>query len=282
VAATSLHLGAASGEPNAISQHGDAHQGLGALQRSGIGSGVLTPIEILVRSDALAQRLDHLGGLLGASAPLAPAWTRGATTLVDVYAHTDSSTTVNRVRTAAHTLGPGSRVGGIVAQNDDLISATYGSFPLMIALIALLTFLLLARALRSAVLPLKAVVLNVASVGAAWGVLTLVWQQGHGSGALWGSQAAGSIPSWLPLIVFAFLFGLSMDYELFILARVREEYDETGNTDAAVVYGIGRTGRLVTSAALIMFLGFVAMSTAPNTSVKMMATGRRVSSPGEA
>jgi RND superfamily putative drug exporter len=143
----------------------------------------------------------------------------------------------------------------------------------MIALIALLTFLLLARALRSLLLPLKAVVLNVSSVAAAWGVLALVWQHGYGSQAIWGIPAAGSIPSWLPLMVFAFLFGLSMDYEVFILSRVREEYDATGSTDIAVVRGIGRTGRLVTSAALILFLGFVAMASAPSTQVKMIATG---------
>jgi RND superfamily putative drug exporter len=177
------------------------------------------------------------------------------------------------VRAVAHILSRTARVGGIVAQNDDFISATYGSFPLMITLIAIITFLLLARALRSVLLPLKAVILNVISVAAAWGVLTLVWQQGHGSDTLWGTSATGSIPSWLPLIVFAFLFGLSMDYEVFILSRIREEYDATGSTDAAVVRGVGRTGRLVTSAALIMFLGFVAMSSAPSTSVKMMATG---------
>ena len=93
------------------------------------------------------------------------------------------------------------------------------------------------------------------------------------SEAIWGIPAAGLIPSWLPLIVFAFLFGLSMDYEVFILARTREEYDAIGRTDAAVVHGIGRTGRHVTSAALIMFLSFVAMASAPSTQVKMIATG---------
>ena len=108
---------------------------------------------------------------------------------------------------------------------------------------------------------------------AACGVLTLVWQHGYGSNAIWGIPAAGSIPSWLPVIVFAFLFGLSMDYEVFILSRMREEYDATGSTETAVVRGIGRTGRLVTSAALILFLGFVAMSSAPSTQVKTIATG---------
>jgi RND superfamily putative drug exporter len=185
----------------------------------------------------------------------------------------DSRGTVDRVSDRAHAVSDDARVGGVVAQNDDFISAVYGSFPLMVGLIALLTFVLLARAFRSVVLPLKAVLLNVLSVAAAWGALVLVWQHGYGSNALWGVPANGSIPSWLPVIVFAFLFGLSMDYEVFILSRIREEYDRTGSTERAVVDGLARTGRLVTSAALILFLGFVAMSTAPSTSVKMIATG---------
>src|SRR5207253_5869841 len=99
------------------------------------------------------------------------------------------------------------------------------------------------------------------------------WQQGHGSQAIWNIDATGSIPSWLPLMVFAFLFGLSMDYEVFILSRMREEYDASGNTNEAVVRGIGRTGRLVTSAALILFLAFLSLASGPDTDVKVLATG---------
>ena len=165
------------------------------------------------------------------------------------------------------------RVGGQPAANADFIDAVYGSFPLMIALIAITTFVLLARAFRSLLLPVKAILLNILSVAAAWGVLVLVWQHGYGSEAIWGIQATGSIPSWMPLMVFAFLFGLSMDYEVFILSRMREEYDRTGSTETAVVHGIGRTGRLVTSAALILFLSFASMASGPDTDVKMLATG---------
>ena len=177
------------------------------------------------------------------------------------------------MRDLSHAAGPNVKVGGGPAANDDFVSAVYGSFPLMIALIAVITFVLLARAFRSLLLPLKAVVLNVVSVGAAWGVLALVWQHGYGSEQIWGIAATGSVTAWIPLMVFAFLFGLSMDYEVFILARMREEYDATSSTDQTVVEAIGRTGRLVTSAALILFLGFVAMASAPDTSVKMIATG---------
>jgi RND superfamily putative drug exporter len=273
--AATIDLGPPQGSPDTISNAGDARQGLDAIERSGIGAGVLTPVEIRAPSGdatALARALADVPGVQGAVAPAAADWRRDGAAVVDVVAHTDSRATVADVRDAAHRIAPAAGVGGIVAQNADFVSAVYGSFPVMVALIAALTFVLLARAFRSLVLPAKAVALNVLSVGAAWGVVTLVWQHGYGSEALWGIPA-GSIPSWLPLMVFAFLFGLSMDYEVFILARMREEYDRTGSTETAVVRGIGRTGRLVTSAALILFLAFVAMASAPSTSMKMIATG---------
>jgi RND superfamily putative drug exporter len=107
-------------------------------------------------------------------------------------------------------------------------------------------------------------------------VLVLVFQHGYGSELLFGIEATGSLPSWIPLMLFAFLFGLSMDYEVFILSRMREEYDRTGSTETAVIQGIGRTGRLVTAAALILFLAFVAMASGPGTDLKMLATGLAV------
>ena len=91
--------------------------------------------------------------------------------------------------------------------------------------------------------------------------------------AIFGIPATGAITFWVPLMVFAFLFGLSMDYEVFILTRVREEYDRTGNTNDAVVEGLGRTGRLVTCAALILFLAFASLASAPDTDIKVLATG---------
>jgi len=131
---------------------------------------------------------------------------------------------------------------------------------------------LLARAFRSLIIPLKAVLLNLLSVGAALGLMVLVWQHGLGSGAIWGIDATNSINVEMPIVIFAFLFGISMDYQVFILSRMREAYDRTGSTDVAVVEGIGRTGRLVTSAALILGLAFLAMSTGPGTEAKMFAT----------
>ena len=177
------------------------------------------------------------------------------------------------MRDAADATGADVRVGGGAGGNADFIDAIYDNFPLMLLLIAVVTFVLLVRAFRSLLLPLKAVILNAISIGAAYGVLVLVWQNGYGSELIWGIEATGAITDWVPLMVFSFLFGLSMDYEVFILTRMREEYDATGSTDAAVVRGIGRTGRLVTSAALILFLAFVAMAAVPDTEVKIIATG---------
>ena len=279
IAATSLQ----PGSPNldTLSKQGQARAGLVALERSGIGGGALEPIEILTaagHSQAVAARLRGVPGVAGAFAAGGPQWQRAGTALVDVIPHADGSSAAGRgttaaVRNAAHATGPEVRVGGIGAENADFVSAIYGSFPVMIALIAVLTFLLLARAFRSLLLPLKAVVLNIISVAAAWGVITLVWQEGHGSSLLWGIAATHSVTAWIPLMIFAFLFGLSMDYEVFILARMREEFDGTGSTDTAVVRGIGRTGRLVTSAALILFLAFVSMASGPETDIKVFATG---------
>ena len=280
LAATNLQLG--TSDANTISKEGDAKKGLIALEDAGIGEGSILPHEILVSGSTdparVAADLKAVDGIHGAVAPKTAEWNRGGTHIVEAIPVPDSGTgaghdTLDEVRDTAHSAGADVRVGGGPAANQDFIDAVYGSFPLMIALIAITTFILLARAFRSLLLPLKAILLNILSVAAAWGVLVLVWQEGYGSEAIWGIEATGSIQSWMPLIIFAFLFGLSMDYEVFILSRMREEYDRTGSTGEAVVQGIGRTGRLVTSAALILFLAFTSMASGPDTSVKMFATG---------
>ena len=279
VPATNLHLGNA--DPDTIAKAGPAREGLEQLEASGIGKGAIAPVETLVsESDAQAVvgAQGAAAGVHGAVAPDSPDWRRdGQAVVAAVPREGDESSTgretVQAVIDAGHGASPEARVGGTGPLNADFIDAVYGAFPLMIALIAILTFILLARAFRSLLLPAKAVVLNILSVGAAWGVMSLVWQSGHGSEQLFGIAATGSIASWIPLMVFAFLYGLSMDYEVFILARMREEYDRVGDTDDAVVFGLSRTGRLVTSAALILFLAFAAMASGPETDVKILATG---------
>jgi putative drug exporter of the RND superfamily len=282
-AVTDLRLGIH--DADTLANSGDAKQGLVALEDAGIGEGALLPHEILIEGDTdpaqVATRLRGLAGVHGAVAPDAPDWRRDGTVLVDAIPVADAgsaegSATLASVREAAHAFGPDVRVGGQPASNDDFTDAVYGSFPLMIALITIITFILLARAFRSLLLPAKAIVLNIASVAAGWGALVLIWQKGYGSDLIWNVEATGSVPAWVPLIAFAFLYGLSMDYEVFILSRMREEYDRTGSTETAVIRGIGRTGRLVTSAALILFLAFTALGSGPGTELKMFATALAV------
>ncbi len=276
IAATGINLGNPAAD--AMAKTGGAHAGLTTLERAHIGAGVLSPIETLApvqRAGQTALRFARTDGVRTAIAPAGAGWRRGGEAIVDVLPTAEPSSqagagTLDAVKAAAPS---DVQIGGLTASSADFVSAVYGSFPVMLALIALVTFGLLARALRSVVLPLKAVALNVVSVAAAWGAMVLVWQDGFGSSALWGIPATGAITEWVPLMMFAFLFGLSMDYEVFILARMREEFDATGSTPHAAVHGIARTGRLVTSAALILFLSFVAMATGPETDLKILATG---------
>jgi len=168
--------------------------------------------------------------------------------------------------------GTAGTLTGVAAVNQDFLHALYGTFPYVIGFVLLLTLILLTRAFRSVVLAVKAVVLNLFSLGAAFGVVVLVFQEGHGS-SLWGVGATGSITAYVPLMVFAFLFGLSMDYEVFMLSRMREAYDETGSTNKAIELGLARTGKLVTSGALILMFAFLVLSSSPGFEIKSLAVG---------
>ncbi|HEX4108577.1 MAG TPA: MMPL family transporter [Solirubrobacteraceae bacterium] len=265
----------------ALARSGEAHGAYSRLRAGGVPSGVLTPIEVLVRSDAAPATLRTLSAVPGVAYAVrsrSPRWSRDGTTdlLAIPAAETVNSSSLQVVRATRAAIDGRPGVIGVAGDGAielDYQHAVFGSFPLMFALIALLTIALLARAFRSIVLAVKAVVLNLISMGAAFGLMTWFWQDGHGSQAVFGISATGAITFWVPLMVFAFLFGLSMDYEVFILSRVREEYERTGSTDQAVITGLGRTGRLVTSAALILFLAFACMAAAPDTDIKVLATG---------
>ena len=273
------------GEPStsALATSGPAHAALADLSRSGVPSGVVDPVEVLAKAGggpAVARSLAAVPGVYTVVAPSGPAWHRDGTTVVEVLPRYQPSSgagsaTVTAVRAKADATPAVLGVGGAGPSQQDFSSALYGNFPLMLSLIALATLLLLSRAFRSVVLALKAVLFNVLSVSAAYGTMVLIWQSGYGSRLIWGIPATGSITVWVPIMVFAFLFGLSMDYEVFILTRTREAYDTEarGSTDQAVIAGLGRTGRLVTSAAAILFLSFLSMSSAPDTDVKVLATG---------
>ena len=259
-AGTGLQLG--TGSADSLARSGDAYEGLQKLEASGLGAGTMAPF--LALGDA--EALDRVDGIRTAAA-------LPGTAIVAAFPEDEPYTSGGRDLFARLKEATDAPVGGTPGQSADFVDAVYGSFPLMIALVAFLTFVLLARAFRSILLPAKAVLLNLVSVAAAWGVMVLVWQKGYGSDEIWGIAPTGAVVEFIPLMVFAFLFGLSMDYEVFILSRIREEYDRTGSTEAAVVEGIGRTGRLVTSAALILFLSFAALGSGPETLLKVMATG---------
>jgi putative drug exporter of the RND superfamily len=164
-------------------------------------------------------------------------------------------------------------LGGVPPEDRDFVHAVYGKFPYVLTFVILLTFLLLMRAFRSILLPLKAVVLNLVSLGAAYGIIVFIFQWGHGSDAIWGVPGTNAIISWIPLMIFAFLYGLSMDYEVFMLTRMREEYDEEHDTVKAVELGLARTGKLVTSAALVLMFAFFVLSSSPGTDIKQFGIG---------
>ena len=163
----------------------------------------------------------------------------------------------------AELVGTGGTLGGVAAEDRDFVAAVYSNFPYVLGFVVLLTFILLARAFRSLLLPLKAVILNLVSLLAAYGIIVFIFQQGHGAETIWGVHATQSIIPWIPLMIFAFLFGLSMDYEVFMLSRMREAYDETGDTNRSISLGLARTGKLVTSAALVLMFAFFVLSSGP-------------------
>ncbi len=269
--------------------NGDAFVGRDALTAAGISAGVIKPFVVLTENASPAQleqvvsKLEATEGIAGAAAPTA--WRKGQTALVEAFPDTDSSSrearkTIARVKNDTlpnleTTLGGRATLalGGAAPEERDFVHAVYGNFPYVLAFVIILTFILLMRAFRSVVLAAKAVVMNLVSLGIAFGIVVFIFQQGHGSEAIWGIQATDAVISWIPVMIFAFLFGLSMDYEVFIISRIREIYDDTGDTSQAISMGIARTGKLVTSAALVLVFAFFALSTGPGPDIKQFGIG---------
>lgn len=266
---------------DALAKSGPARTSYNQLIKGGVSPGVLTPIEVLTQQQAAPPTQSTLATVSGITTVALPSGVTGTRSgLSDIIAIPDTATVNNtslepvRATQAALAKKPGTiGVTGVGAIQQDYSRAVFGNFPLMFSLIAVITFVLLARALRSFVLAGKAVLLNLLSLAATFGLMVWFWQDGNGSQAIFGIPATGAITFWIPLMVFAFLFGLSMDYEVFILTRMREEYDRSGSTNTAITEGLGRTGRLVTCAALILFLAFASLASAPITDVKVLATG---------
>ena len=256
---------------------GTAIAGRDQLAAAGISPGVLKPLNVLVENGGngqqIAAKLAAVPGIVGAAAP--PEWRRGQASFVEAFATIDGAApgiqgTIDRANASLE--GTEGTLTGIAAVDRDFLHALFGSFPYAIGLVLLLTLILLTRAFRSPVLAVKAVLLNLLSLAAAFGIVVVVFQQGHGS-SLWGVEASQAITAYIPVMIFAFLFGLSMDYEVFMISRMREAYDETGSTDRAIELGLARTGKLVTSAALILMGAFLVLSTSPGYEVKSLAIG---------
>ena len=163
-------------------------------------------------------------------------------------------------------------IGGQTASFADVSDRVTDRLPLFIAAVILLSFLLLVVIFRSIVVPLKAALMNLLSIGASYGVLVMVFQWGWGAGII-GLESTVPIVSFIPMFMFAIVFGLSMDYEVFLLSRVREEYLRSGDNDAAVIDGIAGTARVITSAALIMISVFLGFVLGDDPTVKMFGLG---------
>ena len=267
-------------DSDSLSNKGKAHDAWVTLHTGGVVSGMLTPTQILVTQDEAAKITSASHSVKGITSVIASEkegnLVDGKTVLYVIpQKETVNSSGVQVVRDLLHKTDGNAGVLGITGIGPaqiDFLHAVYGNFPYMLGFIAILTFVLLARGFRSVLLPLKAVILNLITLGATLGFMVEFWQQGHGSKTFFNVAPTGAVTFWVPLMVFAFLFGLSMDYEVFILSRIREEYDTLKDTNGAVVEGIARTGRLVTSAALILFLAFLALATGPGTDLKLFAT----------
>jgi RND superfamily putative drug exporter len=256
---------------------GTAIVGRQMLADAHISPGVMKPLDVLVErggnAEQVAAKLRRVPGVVGATAPVD--WRRGRASLVEAFPAIDGSAPgiqqiVDRVNATLE--GTNGTLTGVAAVDRDFVHALFGSFPYAFAFVVVLTLILLARAFRSIVLAIKAALLNLVSLAAALGIVVFVFQQGHGS-SLWDIPATQSVIAWIPLMIFAFLYGLSMDYEVFMLTRMREAYDETGSTERAIELGLARTGKLVTSAALILMFAFLVLSTSPGYEVKPLAIG---------
>jgi len=278
-----LTPGSTSGTP----QHPESIRGFAVL-REAVGPGPLTPTVVLADAGApgaalrpavqmpleqLATRLERDPEVTrvdsGPRPPFVDATGRYAYLSVagrNEYGAPESQELARRLRSehVPAVLFPAETrvlVGGPPPQGVDFIDRSYGIFPWLVAAVLLLTLVTLARAFRSLLLPVKAVILNLLAIGATYGVLVIVFR--YGAGEALGLYQSDQVEAWIPIFLFAMLFGLSMDYEVFLVTRMREFWDEGLSNEEAVAAGLERTGRIVTAAAVIMvaaFSGFAAGS----------------------
>jgi len=269
----------------ALPRSPESVRGLDVLRRA-VGAGAISPTEIVVdtgrpggaRTPGLqraAHRLAHALSrdpevflvALGRRAPYVDSTGRYSRVIAvgrHEYGQPVERAFVHRLRdrliaSARFPAGTRVDVGGGPAQGVDYVARTYAAFPWLVLGVLALSYVVLLRAFRSVILPLKAVALNALSVAAVYGLLVIVFRWGVGADLL-GLHRVGAVEAWIPIFLFAMLFGLSMDYEVFLVMRMREAWEQVHDNARAVAYGLERTGRIVTAAALIMvaaFSGFV-------------------------
>ncbi|MYW05735.1 MMPL family transporter, partial [Streptomyces sp. SID3343] len=257
------------------------------LVAEGFGPGTNGPLVIAADPTGDQGVLDRLVATVAADpgiASVAPTHIDRATGIATLVVFPTTSPqdeatadTIARLRTdvlpTAIGHGPArAHVGGAAASLSDVGQRTSQRLPVFVATVLAMSFLLLMLVFRSILVPLKAVLLNLLSIGAAYGIMVAVFQWGWG-GALIGLEATVPIVSFIPMFLFAILFGLSMDYEVFLLSRVREEYLRTGDNGTAIVEGVSGTARIITSAALIMVAVFLSFAVADDPSIKMFGLG---------
>jgi len=267
-----------------LSASSQPHQVADALNRDFPGNAT-NPIEAVVRlpgpASAPAQRaalaaytsrLDRVPGVAGAQLTAA----RGDVARIDMrYApqaySAQARAIVQRVRAVSGPAGATVLVGGVTAGLADELASMGQTLPWMALVMVLATFVLLFLAFGSVVLPVKAIVMNAASLAAAFGAVVWIFQDGHLSGLL--NFTPGSIDPAMPILMLAIVFGLSMDYEVFLLSRIRERYDLTSDNTAAVADGLQRTGGIITSAALLLIIVVAAFSASSIVFIKLLGVG---------
>ena len=256
------------------------------LTTQGFGVGqngpLLIAIEVGAKADVEALE-KSIGQAKGIAAVTPPVYDKsGDAALFNAVPTTAPSSnatedTVNRLRSTAipDTLRGSesvAHVGGQTAGYVDLAEEISDKLPQVIFIVVLLSFFVLVLAFRSIVVPLQAAVMNLLSIAAAYGLVTFVFQEGHGA-SLIGLEGAVPVVSFLPLVMFAILFGLSMDYEVFLLTQIREAWKRTRDSDAAVIAGVASSGRVITSAALIMVAVFFSFVLSGDPVVKQFGVG---------
>lgn len=251
------------------------------LLAAGFGPGSNGPLVITITGTAAddnaarQQFVDLLRGTEGVAAAFSPPDTLrpglAIVTVIPESAPQDEATNrlVTRLRDdVVPASGVDALVGGQTAAGMDFATYLGSRLPLLIGAVLILSFLLLMAVFRSLLVPLKAVIMNLLSIGAAYGVIVAIFQWGWAKDLI-GVGKEGPIEAWVPMMLFAIVFGLSMDYEVFLLSRIKEEYDPTGDNGLAVADGLAVTARVITAAALIMVCVFSAFVLGDERSLKL-------------